>query len=215
MSCDLNNNLTILLTHRFRFVTQLSQTLNQDIKVISLVCFPHMMSHAYWLVIPPMYAILIEAFGLTGPFAYTQVAFLTTVFATSTFVFQTPVGFIVDRIGARAVLIGGLSLEAVAIGLFSVATEYWHLLILASLAGMGHTVFHPADYAILSSRRERKAYWTSLLHPLSDRICRICPRSDFHDRCCGSLALARVFLPDRCDWLDGGSGPGPAGGCAS
>ena len=154
--CDLGTDLAILPADRFGFVTQLSQTLNQDIKVISLVCFPHMMSHAYWLVIPPMYPILIEAFGLAGPFAYTQVAFLTTVFAASTFILQTPVGFVVDRIGARAVLIGGLSLEAVAIGLFSVATEYWQLVVLASIAGMGHTVFHPADYAILSSRVSEK-----------------------------------------------------------
>jgi len=50
------------------------------------------------------------------------------------------------------VLIGGLALEAVAIGLFGVATEYWHMLVLAGIAGIGHTVFHPADYAILSAR---------------------------------------------------------------
>ena len=133
-------------------MARISGTLNQDMKVISLVCFPHMMSHAYWLVIPPMYLILIAAFGLTGEFQYTKIATVTTVFAMSTFIFQTPVGFIVDRIGARSMLIGGLALEAVAIGLFGVATAYWQLLILAAIAGVGHTVFHPADYAILSAR---------------------------------------------------------------
>lgn len=133
-------------------MARLSPTLNQDIKVISLVCFPHLMSHAYWLVIPPMYGILIAAFGITGEFPYTKIAVVTTVFAMATFIFQTPVGFIVDRVGARSVLIGGLALEAVAIGLFGVATAYWQLLILAGIAGIGHTVFHPADYAILSAR---------------------------------------------------------------
>tara|TARA_R110000868_G_scaffold266660_1_gene525968 strand:+ start:7370 stop:8605 length:1236 start_codon:yes stop_codon:yes gene_type:complete len=133
-------------------VARISTTLNQDVKVISLVCFPHLMSHAYWLVIPPMYGILIAAFGITGELPYTKIAFVTTVFAMSTFVFQTPVGFFVDRVGARSVLIGGLALEAVAIGLFGVATAYWQLIVLAAVAGVGHTVFHPADYAILSAR---------------------------------------------------------------
>jgi len=54
------------------------------------------------------------------------------------------------------VLIGGLALEAVAIGLFGVATAYWQLLVLAAIAGVGHTVFHPADYAILSARVSEK-----------------------------------------------------------
>jgi MFS family permease len=125
-------------------------------KVISLVCFPHMMSHAYWLVIPPMYGILIAAFGITGELPYTKIAVVTTVFAMATFIFQTPVGFFVDRVGARSVLIGGLALEAVAIGLFGVATAYWQLLVLAAIAGVGHTVFHPADYAILSARVSEK-----------------------------------------------------------
>jgi len=133
-------------------VARLSPTLNQDIKVISLVCFPHMMSHAYWLVIPPMYGALIAAFGITGELPFTKIALVTTVFAMATFIFQTPVGFIVDRVGARAVLIGGLAIEAVAIGMFGVATAYWQLLVLAGIAGTGHTVFHPADYAILSAR---------------------------------------------------------------
>ncbi|CAN0582645.1 unnamed protein product, partial [Laminaria digitata] len=50
------------------------------------------------------------------------------------------------------VLICGLALEAVAIGMFGVATAYWQMLVLAGIAGVGHTVFHPADYAILSAR---------------------------------------------------------------
>ena len=137
-------------------MARISPTLNQDMKVISLVCFPHMMSHAYWLVIPPMYGILIAAFGITGELPYTKIAVVTTVFAMATFIFQTPVGFFVDRVGARWVLIGGLALEAVAIGLFGVATAYWQLLVLAAIAGVGHTVFLPADYAILSARVSEK-----------------------------------------------------------
>lgn len=107
-----------------------------------------MMSHVYWLVIPPMFPVLMSVYSLN----YTEAGAIITAFAAVTTIAQTPVGFLVDRIGARTVLICGLALEAVAIGLFGVATEYWHMLVLAGIAGIGHTVFHPADYAILSAR---------------------------------------------------------------
>ena len=89
-------------------MARLSPTLNQDIKVIGLVCFPHLMSHAYWLVIPPMYVALIAAFGITGnEFAFigmenkpfTVIATVTTVFAMATFIFQTPVGSLLTGSG--------------------------------------------------------------------------------------------------------------------
>mgnify|MGYP000250605371 CR=1 FL=1 len=120
----------------------------QDMKVISLVCFPHMMSHVYWLVIPPMFPALMAAFGLNA----FQAGVIVSVFAAATMVAQTPVGFLVDRIGARWILIGGLAIEGAAIAMFGVADAYWQLLVLAGIAGLGHTVFHPADYAILSAR---------------------------------------------------------------
>ena len=129
-------------------MARLSGTLNQDIKVISLVCFPHMMSHVYWLVIPPMYPVLMAIFSLS----YTEAGLIMTTFAAATMIAQTPVGFLVDRIGARTVLIAGLALEGAAIGAFGLVTEFWQFLPLAVVAGLGHTVFHPADYAILSAR---------------------------------------------------------------
>lgn len=129
-------------------MARLAGTLNQDMKVIGLVCFPHMMSHVYWLVIPPMYPVLMSIYSLN----YTQAGAIMTAFATSTMIAQTPVGFFVDRAGARSVLVLGLALEATAIGAFGLTTAYWQMLPLAVLAGLGHTVFHPADYAILSAR---------------------------------------------------------------
>ena len=119
-----------------------------DAKIISLVCFPHMMSHVYWLVIPPMFPALMAAFDLTA----LKAGVIVSVFAAATMIAQTPVGFLVDRVGARWILIGGLAIEGAAIAAFGMADAYWQLLVLAGIAGLGHTVFHPADYAILSAR---------------------------------------------------------------
>ena len=63
---------------------------------------------------------------------------------------QTPMGFLVDRYGARPFLIGGTLLMTLSIGAMGFATAYWQLVVLALASGVGNSVFHPADYAILS-----------------------------------------------------------------
>jgi MFS family permease len=82
------------------------------------------MSHVYWLVIPPMFPVLMSVFSLN----YTEAGAIITAFATATTIAQTPVGFLVDKMGARTVLIGGLALEGLAIGLFGFSTAYWQFL---------------------------------------------------------------------------------------
>jgi MFS family permease len=50
------------------------------------------------------------------------------------------------------VLLAGLTLQASAVGLYGLAPGYWALLPLAAVAGLGNSVFHPADYALLTTR---------------------------------------------------------------
>lgn len=129
-------------------MARVAAALDQDAKIIGLVCFPHTMSHFYYLALPPMFPALKAAFDLTN----VEVASVMSVFAMVAFLIQTPIGFLVDRIGARQVLVAGLTLEAAAIGAMGLVTEFWMLFPLAAIAGLGHTVFHPADYAIMSAR---------------------------------------------------------------
>jgi predicted MFS family arabinose efflux permease len=65
---------------------------------------------------------------------------------------QTMAGFIVDRYGARRVLLFGMAAFSLALLLTGLATSYWMLLVLALLAGIGNSVFHPADFAILNAK---------------------------------------------------------------
>ena len=69
---------------------------------------------------------------------------------------QAPVGFLVDRFGARTILIAGLALFSLAIGLIGFFPSYPMLIALMVVAGLGNSVFHPADYAILSSAVEQR-----------------------------------------------------------
>jgi MFS family permease len=115
-------------------------------RLIAAVCAAHLMSHYYMLLLAPLFAFVREDFGVT----YTELALALTVFNVASGVLQTPVGFLVDRIGARVVLIGGLALSTVAYAVAGIVDSYWVFIAMYALGGVGNTVFHPADYALLS-----------------------------------------------------------------
>lgn len=126
-------------------MTATGSTGRRDAGVIGLVCGAHMLSHFYIVIWAPLFLFLQPEFGVS----YTLLGLLVTAFAVASGAAQYLMGMLVDRIGARYVLISGLALLSTAIALMSVATEYWHLLVLATLGGLGNSVFHPADYTIL------------------------------------------------------------------
>lgn len=119
-----------------------------DIEVISLVGIAHGTSHFFHLLLPSLFPWLMKDFGLS----FTQVGFLTTVFFTVSGVGQALAGFVVDRVGARRVLSFGLAMLAGAGVLVGLATSYAGLALAAAVAGLGNSIFHPADFALLNRR---------------------------------------------------------------
>jgi MFS family permease len=123
-------------------------SLRSDATVISLVGFVHGTSHFFHFMIPPLFPWLMREFGLT----FTQVGAAMTVFFVVSSVGQALAGFVVDRIGALRVLYGGVALLALSGLALSGAQNYAMLLAAAALAGMGNSVFHPADFTLLNRR---------------------------------------------------------------
>jgi MFS transporter, FSR family, fosmidomycin resistance protein len=119
----------------------------RDLKVMSLIGVGHFFSHFYILLLPPLFPLLKDAFAVD----YVQLGFAIAVLNGVTALTQAPVGFLVDRVGARGILITGLALFSLAMGLVGVWPSYPMLLLLMVVAGLGNSVFHPADYAILSA----------------------------------------------------------------
>lgn len=115
-------------------------------RLIAAVCAAHLMSHYYMLLLAPLFAFVREDFQVS----YTELALALTVFNVVSGVLQTPIGFIVDRFGARFVLIAGLAVASVAYAVAGLANSYWVFVAMYGLAGLGNTVFHPADYSLLS-----------------------------------------------------------------
>ena len=122
----------------------------QDVKVIGLVSSAHFMSHFFQIVLPPIFPLLKDAFGV----GYAELGIVMTLMYATSGLMQTPAGILVDRLGAAPVLIGGLGLYSAAVLLYGFAPNLWVLGALAIVAGLGNCVFHPSDYAILSARVE-------------------------------------------------------------
>jgi MFS transporter, FSR family, fosmidomycin resistance protein len=113
---------------------------------VTLISAGHFLSHFYALALPAMFLTLKETFNVT----YLELGLAVTAYNLLGGLAQAPMGFVVDRVGPRIVLLIGLGLNAIAIALMGLAGTYEMLLMLALIAGLGNSVFHPADYALLS-----------------------------------------------------------------
>jgi FSR family fosmidomycin resistance protein-like MFS transporter len=119
---------------------------SNDTRIVSLVCAAHFVSHFYILILPPLFPFIRDFYGVT----YTQLGFALTAFNITTALCQTPAGFLVDRIGARSVLVSGLVLGAVCLAVVGLIPSFWLLVAMFAVFGIANGVYHPADYAILS-----------------------------------------------------------------
>jgi MFS family permease len=55
-----------------------------------------------------------------------------------------------DRFGSFGILIAGLLLGSLAFAAVALVHSYWFLLAMFALAGLANTVYHPANYSLLS-----------------------------------------------------------------
>ena len=128
-----------------------SSTQSRDIRVISVIGLCHFFSHFYQFVLPPLSILVHQAEG----YSLESLALLVSVFYAASFILQVPVGFFVDRFGARGILIGGTAVLASC-------TPIWRLYELSGSYDFidhrrsGNSVYHPADYSILSASVDKK-----------------------------------------------------------
>jgi FSR family fosmidomycin resistance protein-like MFS transporter len=117
-------------------------------KLVALVCSAHFVSHYHYLLMAPLFPLIRADLGVS----YTELGLALTLFNIASALLQTPAGFLVDRIGARALLIGALVVSGIAYLMVGLLPVFWLVLAMFALAGVANAIYHPADYAILSSR---------------------------------------------------------------
>jgi MFS family permease len=116
--------------------------------MVGLVCAAHFVSHYHMLLLAPFFPVIRADLGVS----YTELGLALTLFNIAGAVLQTPAGFLVDRIGARTLLIGALVLSSAAYLAVGIAPQYGALLVMFTIAGIANAVYHPADYAMLSTQ---------------------------------------------------------------
>ena len=129
-------------------VASASGSLRSDVKVIGLIGIGHFLSHLFQFIIPSLFLLIKEDFGIS----YSALGFSATAMFAAAGLMQVPAGFLVDRFGAKRVLIGGMTMLTGGILLAGLAPDYWMFTIALVIAGAGNSVFHPADFAILNAR---------------------------------------------------------------
>jgi MFS family permease len=120
------------------------------VRTLTLISVAHWVSHFHILVLPMLFPFLKTALGVD----YIQLGFALTVFAVVSALTQAPIGYLVDHLGARRILLLGLCLAGLALILLGLHLDYTTLIASAVLLGLANSVYHPADYAILAAHMD-------------------------------------------------------------
>ena len=123
-------------------------SIRHDAEVIGLVGLAHGTSHFFHLMLPPLFPWLMKDFSLS----YTEAGLLMTMFFVISGIGQALAGFIVDRVGSRPVLFFGIGLLAFSGVILGLSNSYAMLMLTAAVAGLGNSIFHPADFTLLNRR---------------------------------------------------------------
>lgn len=129
-----------------------SVSIGRDARVMSLIGVAHGSSHYYQLAFVTMLLIVRDRVGLS----FEEVGFLGALFYAVSGFGQTAAGFAVDRFGARPILAAGLLALGLAMGSMAVAHHFAQFAVIAVVAGLGNSVFHPADFALLNASVDAK-----------------------------------------------------------
>ncbi len=127
-------------------MTSVLATHRRDVQVIGIIGFVHLVSHFFQLALAPLFPLISRDLGVSN----TELGLTVSLFYIASGMLQTPAGFVVDRIGARPVLLTGLGLLSAAVAAYSLAPTLAVLACIVLLAGAGNSVFHPADYSLIN-----------------------------------------------------------------
>jgi MFS family permease len=123
-----------------------SQQTRSSFRTLLVVCAAHFISHLHLMLLPPVFALMSVHYGVS----FVDLGVALTVFNVSSTLTQPTVGRLCDRYGPQRTLIAGLLLGGLSFILVGMTSSYAALLVLMAAAGLANSVYHPADYAILS-----------------------------------------------------------------
>jgi MFS family permease len=121
-----------------------------SLRTLVAISIAHWVSHFHLFVLPMLFPFLKSQLGV----GYIELGFALTVFGVVSGLTQAPIGYLADHIGARKVLLIGLTAGGLALIMLGLHLSYTSLIVCAALLGLANSVYHPCDYAILSTHMD-------------------------------------------------------------
>src|ERR1700704_5449716 len=119
-------------------------------RTLAAISTAHWVSHFHMFVLPMLFPFLKDQLGV----GYIDLGFALPVFGVVSGLTQAPIGYLADHIGARKVLLIGLTVGGLALIMLGMHLSYASLIASAALLGLANSVYHPCDYAILSTHMD-------------------------------------------------------------
>src|ERR1700727_1885664 len=123
---------------------------DEQFRTLGAISVAHWVSHFHIFVLPMLFPFLKQQLNV----GYVELGFALTIFAVSSALTQAPIGYLADHLGARKMLRMGLCLGGFSLIVLGLHLSYPSLSACAALLGVANSVYHPADYAILSARMD-------------------------------------------------------------
>lgn len=118
----------------------------RPLAAILLVSCAHLLLEVFHQYLPVVYPLLLTKFDLS----FAQIGAVALVATTASSLAQPLFGYFIDRWDARRVVAVSVLWLGLWMGAVGLAANYWLLLGIVALAGLGSASFHPAGAAVVS-----------------------------------------------------------------
>jgi FSR family fosmidomycin resistance protein-like MFS transporter len=129
-----------------------SHDLRRARRTLVLTTLLHAFTHAYSVLLVPLYLLVVADLKLTG---VKSAAVVVTLYSVVYWGLAFPSGILADRFDRRVLLGVGLLGNAVAVLGMGLTRSYEMLMVLAVVAGVAGSLFHPAANALVPAHYPR------------------------------------------------------------
>lgn len=115
--------------------------------IVPLFVIAHLGHHGVGAMLQPLMPMIRTELGLS----YTSAGFLTSAFTLTNGLSQLPAGWLADKVGARVMVLLGVTGVAIAGFLIGFANSYVMLMVLLIISALLGGGYHPSSVAAISS----------------------------------------------------------------